>query len=81
MTDKAVEENRSPKRAAKSSVKRDGQKGVGKGENRFSKEQLLSAERFRDRKDIVDALLDEKETYTVKTVEEKIEDYRKGKVK
>lgn len=81
MTDKTVEENRSPKRAAKSGVRRDGQKGAGKGENRFSKEQLLSAERFRDRKDIVDALLDEKETYTVKTVEEKIEDYRKGKVK
>lgn len=81
MTDKAVEENRSPKKAAKSGVRRDGQKGVGKRENRFSKEQLLSAERFRDRKDIVDALLDEKETYTVKTVEEKIEDYRKGKVK
>lgn len=50
-------------------------------ENKFSKEQLLSAERFQDRKDIVNALLSPDEQYTVETVEEMIEKYMKGKVK
>lgn len=51
-----------------------------KVENKFSKEQLLGSERFRDRRDIVEALLDEAELHTVKSVEEKIENYMKGKV-
>ena len=49
--------------------------------NTFSKEQLLVSERFRDRRDITEALLDDGELYTVKAVEEKIEHYMKGKVK
>lgn len=54
---------------------------TGKDENKFTKQQLLGSRRFRDRKDLVEALLDENRTYTVKAVEEKIEDYMKGKVK
>lgn len=81
MTGKTAEERKCPQKAAKGSAKSDGQKGAGKTEHRFYKEQLLSSGRFRDRRDIAEALLDERETYTVKTVEEKIEDYRKGKVK
>lgn len=50
-------------------------------ENKFSKEQLLMSERFRDRRDIADALLDDGVLYTVKDVEQKIESYMKGKVK
>lgn len=50
-------------------------------ENRFSKEQLLMSERFRNRRDIADALLDDGVLYTVKDVEQKIENYMKGKVK
>ncbi|MDE7202420.1 MAG: hypothetical protein K2O91_11095 [Lachnospiraceae bacterium] len=50
-------------------------------ENRFSKSQLLVSEHFRDRRDLVDALLDDGGSYTVKSVEEKIEKYMKGKVK
>ena len=41
-------------------------------ESTFSKNQLLAADRFRDRRDI---------TYTVKTVEQMIENYMKGQVK
>lgn len=48
---------------------------------RFSKEQLLSSGRFRERRDIVEALLDGKELYSTETVEEKIRSYMKGKVK
>jgi len=50
-------------------------------ENKFSKEQLLMSERFRNRRDIADALLDDGVLYTVKDVEQKIENYMKGKVK
>ena len=50
-------------------------------ENKFSKEQLLAAKRFQDRKDIVNALLSPDEEYTVETVEQMIEKYMKGKVK
>lgn len=51
-----------------------------KSENQFSKEQLLASERFRNRRDILEALLDAGEFYTVKAVEEKIQSYMKGKV-
>lgn len=54
---------------------------TGKVENKFSKEQLIASSRFRDRRDILEALLVTGELYTVKAVEEKIESYMKGKVK
>lgn len=54
---------------------------IGKAENKFSKEQLIASSRFRDRRDILEALLETGELYTVKAVEEKIESYMKGKVK
>lgn len=47
----------------------------------FSKEQLLTAEKFRDRKDVLNALLSRDKQYTVESVEEMIEKYMKGKVK
>lgn len=53
---------------------------TGAAENKFAKEQLLESKRFRDRRDLVDALLDDG-LYTVKSVEEKIEKYMKGKVR
>ena len=62
-------------------------KGVGRiaatqrTENKFTKEQMLGAKRFRERRDIVDALLTDGEQYTMKAVEQKIENYMKGKVK
>ncbi len=54
---------------------------AGKAENEFSKEQLTASARFRERRDILEALLDSGRMYTVKAVEEKIENYMKGKVK
>lgn len=53
----------------------------GKLESSFSKEQLLAAERFQGRKDIVNTLLFPDEQYTVETVEQMIEKYMKGQVK
>ena len=50
-------------------------------EKLFSKEQLLAAERFQERKDIVNALLSPDKQYTVEAVEQMIENYMKGQVK
>lgn len=50
-------------------------------ESLFSKEQLLAAEKFQDRKDIVNALLFPDKQYTVEAVEQMIEKYMKGQVK
>ena len=56
-------------------------KEAEKVERKFSKNQLLAAKRFSGKRDILEALLSDDETYTVKTVEQMIEDYMKGKVK
>lgn len=50
-------------------------------EKLFSKEQLLAAERFQERKDIVNALFSPDKQYTVEAVEQMIEKYMKGQVK
>lgn len=47
----------------------------------FSKGQLLAAERFRDRRDILDALLSADGQYTAEAVEQMIGKYMKGQVK
>lgn len=54
---------------------------TGRVENKFSKEQLIASERFRERRDILGALLDDGRMYTAKSVEERIESYMKGKVR
>lgn len=54
---------------------------ISRAGNRFSKEQLIASARFRERRDILEALLDEGGTYTVKDVEEKVENYMKGRVR
>ena len=51
-----------------------------KSENLFSKEQLLHAERFQDRRDIINALLAQDKQYTVKQAEQMVEEYMKGRV-
>lgn len=63
--------------------KREAQEVVNKPEKTeilFSKEQLLSAEKFRGRRDIVNALLLPDREYTITTVEQMIEKYMKGTV-
>lgn len=50
-------------------------------ESSFSKEQLLAAEHFQDRKDILNALLSPDKQYTVEAVEQQIAKYMKGQVK
>lgn len=52
----------------------------GASEKTFTKEQLLQSEKFGGRKDALNALLSPDKQYTVKTAEEIIDKYMKGKV-
>ena len=52
-----------------------------KAESLFSKEQLLAAERFQRKRDVINATLEPDKKYTIKTVEQMIEKYMKGQVK
>lgn len=47
----------------------------------YTKKQILSAEKYRNRRDLVDALLVEGESYTMAAVDKKITDFMKGKVR
>lgn len=66
---------------AKAKIKTKPEAAQPEIENKFSKSQLIATERFRDRRDILTALLSPKETYTVSAVENMIENYMKGQVK
>lgn len=46
----------------------------------FSKSQLVHSSKYRDRRDLVDALLDDSKKYTLEQVDTMIENYMKGKV-
>lgn len=49
--------------------------------SRFTREQLTASIRFRDRQDLLHALLSPGETYSIADVEQMIDKYGKGKVK
>lgn len=48
---------------------------------KFTKAQLTEAKRFRERRDALNALLKDNETYTVDEAQKIIDDYMKGQVK
>lgn len=48
---------------------------------KFCKEQLLISARYRNRRDLVSALLDDGKSYTVAEVDQMIEKFMKGQVK
>mgnify|MGYP000341509780 FL=1 len=47
----------------------------------FSKEQILASDRYANRRDLVDALLDTDKSYTLETVDNLIDKCMKGQVK
>ena len=53
---------------------------MSKKENRFTKKQVLASKSISYSKDLIDAILKEDETYTLKEVEKAIDKYLKGKV-
>lgn len=54
---------------------------VEQTEPKFSKSQLVKCGKYRNRRDLVDALLDDNKKYTMKQVDTMIENFMKGKVK
>lgn len=50
-------------------------------EQKFTKQQILSAARYKNRKDMVSALLDDGKTYTITEVDQMVDQIMKGKVK
>lgn len=70
--------------AVRKTTKTDAKEAEKKIEIKFSKNQFLSAKRFGGKRDALNAVLSnypDDEMFTVKTVEQMIEDYMKGKVK
>lgn len=51
------------------------------GHAQYTREQLLSAECLKERRDLVRALLDEEKLYSLEMVGKMIDSYMKGKVK
>lgn len=47
----------------------------------FNKEQMIASARYSNCRDLVGALLDDKEKYTYEMVDSLIEEYKKGQVK
>lgn len=47
---------------------------------RYTKEDLLNSKRYRHRRDLLDAILENGKTYTIQEVDNKIDKFMKGKV-
>lgn len=47
----------------------------------FSKEQILSAAKFANRRDLLSVVLEDGKTYTVEDVQKEIDKFMKGKVR
>jgi len=50
-------------------------------ENKFSKEQLLKSQKYKDERDLINALLKEDKKYSLSDVDKLIDEFMKGKVK
>lgn len=55
--------------------------GTEAAEPRLGKAQIAASERYRSRRDLVDALLKDGEMYTIAAVDSMIQNYGKGQVK
>jgi hypothetical protein len=51
------------------------------GARKFTKEQLLSAAKYQNRRDVLTVILKDGKTYSHADVEKKLEEFMKGKVK
>lgn len=48
---------------------------------RYTKEQLIASQRYADKRDLLEALLDDGKKYSLSDADSKIEKYMKGEVK
>lgn len=56
-------------------------KEINESAQRYDKEELLKADRYRQKADLIEALLEPDTGYTIKEVDTIIEKFLKGKVK
>lgn len=57
-------------------------KKIDEGEKiTFTKEQIISSKKYRDRKDLINVLLKNGQSYSLNEVDDLIENFMKGKVK
>lgn len=54
---------------------------VNKTENQFTKQQVLASKKLSYSRDLLNAILQENKTYTLKEVDEEVNKFLKGKVK
>lgn len=52
-----------------------------KKESKFTKEQILKSKKYIHRRDILTALLSDKEEYTISQIDSLLDSFMKGKVK
>lgn len=52
-----------------------------KNEQAYSKGQILASNTFQEYRDILGALLEDSQAYTLADVKEKIQEFKKGQVK
>lgn len=67
-----------PRAKSKTTVQAEVQEKVQKVQKTFSKEQILASAKYRNRRDLVDALLDENKSYTIEEVDNAISKFMKG---
>lgn len=67
--------------AKKANARPPEQKADGRTEPMFSKSQLVRCGKYHDRRDLVDALLDDGKKYTMEQVDKMIDGFMKGKVR
>ncbi len=58
-----------------------GATGVEAAELKFKKEQIIVSAKYRNQRDLVEALLTDGKMYSITDVDNMIEKYRKGQVK
>lgn len=75
-----MEQKRSVKHVAGGKALEATQKLEEKESTKYKKEQLLYAERYRERRDLIQALLKDGQEYSVEEADRLLEDYLKGKV-
>lgn len=66
---------------AKQGENKETKEAVNPAVLKFTKKQFVESKRFANRKDLVNALLDDKKTYSIEEVEKTINDFLYGKKK
>lgn len=76
-----MEQKRSAKQAAEDQSPENNKELKGRRSAKYKKEQLLYAKRYRERRDLIQALLKDGQEYSLEEADRRLEDYLKGKVR